>query len=74
MYILIAPHFRFYMKMYEGVFTGSDFVDWLVEKGLVRTREDGAQYGHSLLLGRVITHVTEEHYFYDDNYFYRFTV
>ena len=62
------------MKLYQEVFIGSDFVDWLLEKGLVRTREDAVQYGHSLLLGRILTHVTNEHYFYDDNYFYRFTV
>jgi hypothetical protein len=65
---------RYYAKVYQGVVVGSDLVDWLLEKGLVRTREDATQYGQSLLLGRVLTHVTHEHYFYDDNYFYRFTV
>ena len=39
----------------EVIFNGSDFVDWLLEKGLVRTREDAAQYGHSQLLGSILT-------------------
>ena len=65
---------RYYTRVYQGVFVGSDLVNWLLDKGLVRTREDATQYGHSLLAGRVLTHVTNEHYFYDDNYFYRFIV
>lgn len=62
------------MRMYQDVFAGSDLVDWLLREGIAATREEGTEYGHSLLLGRVLTHVTNEHYFYDDRYFYRFTV
>ena len=72
MYVCALFLCRYYLRVYESVFTGSDFVDWLVDNGLVRTRADGVQYGHHLLQGRVLTHVTEEHYFYDDSYFYRF--
>jgi hypothetical protein len=63
---------RYYAKVYQGVFVGSDFVDWLLEKGLVRTREYATQYGQSLLCGRILTHVTHEHYFCDDNLFLSF--
>ena len=54
------------------MFVGSELVDWLVDKGIVSTREDATEYGQSLLVGRVISHVSEEHYFHDEKYFYRF--
>ncbi len=54
------------------MFTGSDLVDWLLERNIVETREEAVQYGHSLMLGRVLAHVTQEHYFHDEPYFYRF--
>lgn len=60
------------MKKYESVFTGVDLIDWLIEKKIVNSREEAVQYGHSLMLGRVIAHVTYEHYFHDDQYFYKF--
>ena len=68
----ILQLFRYYLKKYESVFSGSEFVDWLLERELVSSREEAVEYGHSLLLGRVIAHVANEHYFHDDNYFYRF--
>ena len=49
-------------------------VDWLLDRGLSETREDAVQYGHSLMLGRVLAHVTEEHYFHDESYYYQFLV
>ena len=58
--------------MFESVFTGSEFVDWMLEKHVVQTREEAVEYGHSLMIGKVIAHVTEEHYFHDEPYFYRF--
>ena len=64
--------FRYHLKRYASVFTGSEFVDWLIERELVRSREEAVEYGHSLMLGRVIAHVSNEHYFHDDQYFYNF--
>ena len=60
------------MKTYNSVFSGAEFVDWLVTKGITKNREDAVQYGHALMVGRVIAHVTDEHYFHDESYFYRF--
>ena len=65
-------NFRYYLKKYESVFSGNEFVDWLIERELVSSREEAVEYGHSLMLGRVIAHVANEHYFHDDNYFYKF--
>ena len=63
---------RYHLKKYESVFTGSELVDWLIERELVNSREEGIEYGHSLMLGRVIAHVSNEHYFHDEAYFYKF--
>ena len=65
---------RYLLKLYESVFIGGDFVEWLIGRGVVTTREAAVQYGLHLLQGRVITHVTEEHYFHDDTYFYKFCI
>ena len=64
---------RFFFWNYTSVFTGSGMVDWLVEEGIVSNREEGAEYGYALMLGRVLSHVTEEHYFHDSGYFYQFS-
>ena len=63
---------RYFFWTYESVFTGAELVDWLVEQEVVTTREEGVDYAHSLMLGRVLAHVAEEHYFHDSSYFYRF--
>ncbi|KAJ8314309.1 hypothetical protein KUTeg_008870 [Tegillarca granosa] len=36
-------------------------------------KQDSVSYGRSLLIGRIIEHVTSEHNFHDLPYFYRFT-
>ena len=54
------------------MFQGKELVDWLIEYGLANTRMDAVVYGNYLLLGRVIQHCVEEHYFYDLPYFYQF--
>ena len=47
-------------------------MDWLMRKGVAKDREDAVQYGQSLLVGRVIAHVSQEHNFHDEPYFYQF--
>ena len=64
--------FRFHFRTYCNVFRGDHLVDWFVEVGLGSSRTDAVRYGNVLLQGRVIKHCTEEHYFYDLPYFYRF--
>ena len=49
-------------------------MSWLVANGVARSREEATAYGQDLLRGRVLEHVTQEHYFYDDNYYYKFPV
>ena len=64
--------YRYYLQVCPNVFTGIDFIDWLLNKGLVNTREEGVQYGNTLLEGRVLSHILDEHYFHDEGYFYKF--
>ena len=63
---------RFHYKFYIGVFKGSEFVDWLVKKKLVKTRNQGVNLGRNLLLGRVLHHVSNKRNFHDDFNLYRF--
>jgi len=65
--------FRFRLRTFEGVFTGTVLVDWLVEEGLAADRFEAVDLGNSLLQGRVIEHCVREHFFYDLPYFYQFT-
>ena len=51
---------------------GSDLVTWLVERGLVLSRQDGEKFGKHLLKGRILMHVENKLDFYDGNYLYIF--
>lgn len=39
---------------------------------LAGSREDAIHYGETLFEGHLIVHITQEHYFYDEEYFYKF--
>lgn len=60
------------LKVYKGVFSGTDLVNWLLEAGLVQNREEAVRYGRSLLDSRVLQHVDGTHHFYDQNLLYTF--
>ena len=66
---LLSISYRF--RKYENVFTGTEFIDWLIEVGLANERSEGVTYGRRLLDGGVLEHVTGEHHFMDMPYFYR---
>ena len=53
-------------------FCGKRLIDWLLRKQFVSTREEGIDYGRKLLYGRVIEHITREHFFCDNTFYYRF--
>lgn len=63
---------RFHYKFYRNVFTGSDLVDWLLRKRLVKTRSQAVAFGRKLVISRVIHHVSHNRHFYDNYNFYRF--
>ena len=36
--------YRYHFKIYQSVFKGSDFVDWLMRHELAESREDAVHY------------------------------
>lgn len=56
----------------EVYFCGNKLIDWLLQNRLVTSREEGLDFGRHLLYGRVIEHITREHFLCDNTYFYRF--
>ncbi|XP_037536299.1 integral membrane protein GPR155 [Nematolebias whitei] len=59
----------------EGVFGGSNLVDWLVERGLCSGRDEAKLYGGRLLQGGVFSHLTGLQSFRDEpSLLYHFTV
>lgn len=60
------------LKVYEGVFAGSDLVDWLLEAGIAQNRDEAVRYGRCLLESRVLHHVDGIHHFQDKNILYTF--
>ncbi|XP_018398863.1 PREDICTED: integral membrane protein GPR155 [Cyphomyrmex costatus] len=62
------------LRVYRGVFSGTDLVNWLLEVGIVNNREDAVRYGRCLLESRVLQHVDGTHHFYDQNLLYMFNV
>lgn len=56
-----------------GVVQGDSLVTWLVERGLVHSRQDGETFGRHLLRGRVIRHVHNHLDFYDSKTLYTFS-
>ncbi|KOC62245.1 Integral membrane protein GPR155 [Habropoda laboriosa] len=61
------------LKLYKGVFTGTDLVNWLLEVGIAQNREEAVEYGRSLLESRVLQHIDGTQHFYDQSLLYTFT-
>lgn len=59
-------------RLYYSVFSGRKLVDWLIAVGLAKDRKEGKRYGQHLLLGNIIRHINEKHFFHDNLYFYTF--
>ncbi|TMS04866.1 Integral membrane protein GPR155 [Larimichthys crocea] len=59
---------------FEGVFLGSDLVDWLVERGLCSGRAEARLYAARLQAGGVLDHLTGRRSFREEpTLLYRFT-
>ncbi|KAI4454822.1 dep domain protein [Holotrichia oblita] len=66
----IAQDKRWRIKIYKKVFSGSKFVDWLIEVGLARDRIEAVNYARHLIEGKVLRHINSVHHFYDRNLLY----
>ncbi|XP_031835558.1 integral membrane protein GPR155 homolog anchor [Nomia melanderi] len=60
------------LKIYKGVFSGTDLVNWLIEAGVAQTRDEAVRYGRCLLESRVLQHIDGTYHFNDENVFYTF--
>ncbi|XP_062578609.1 DEP domain-containing mTOR-interacting protein-like [Saccostrea cucullata] len=54
-------------QVFDRAFMGSAFVDWLVNTGMVNTKEQAIITGRQLLENDIIRHVTDDHHFRNDN-------
>lgn len=61
------------LRTYNGAFTGSDLVDWLLEAGVAKDRDEAIYYGRCLLDSRVLNHVDGTQHFHDRNLLYTFS-
>ncbi|XP_060534255.1 lysosomal cholesterol signaling protein [Cylas formicarius] len=68
----IAADRRWRLKTYKNVFTGTRFVDWMVEVGLARDRVEAVNYGRHLIEGKVLKHINGVYHFYDRGLLYTF--
>ncbi|TFK54688.1 hypothetical protein OE88DRAFT_1653133 [Heliocybe sulcata] len=63
---------RWHSRRYTSVFTGTDFVSWLVREFRdVSTREQGVEVGQKLLDQGLFEHARGTHGFLDGHYFYQ---
>lgn len=58
-------------SMYRKCFIGRDFVTFLVDKYLLKSREEAVQVGQSMVRLALFHHVLNEHDFKDEYLFYR---
>lgn len=63
---------RFHYTLHHNVFSGSDLIDWLISKRLVKTRKQGKHLGRDLIQGRLIHHVSFKRDFHDGYNLYKF--
>lgn len=65
-------NYRWRIKIYRNVFSGTKFVDWLLDVGLARDRIEAVNYARHLIEGKVLKHINNVHHFYDRNLLYTF--
>lgn len=64
---------KFRMKTYKDVFIGSQAVDWLIRHKMANSRREAVEIGRTLgTQMNLFQHVTCDHEFSDDYFFFRF--
>ncbi|RCH99926.1 vacuolar membrane-associated protein iml1, partial [Rhizopus stolonifer] len=64
---------RWHFRIFNDVFTGTEFVDWIIAQiEDISTREQAVQFGNSLMQRKppLFISATKRHNFLDGNYFY----
>jgi hypothetical protein len=62
---------RYYLNTYAKCFVGSEAVDWIMQNQQC-SRAEAVELGQVLVDRKIIHHVTDEHGFEDNYFFYRF--
>eukprot|EP00118_Oscarella_pearsei_P014140 m.119292 g.119292 ORF g.119292 m.119292 type:complete len:854 (+) comp37687_c0_seq2:132-2693(+) len=63
---------KYHLRKYRSAMVGCDLVAWLTDEGIAEDQAAAVDYGRTLLRGRVLKHVHDEHDFHDLGYFYEF--
>ncbi|XP_019854510.1 PREDICTED: DEP domain-containing mTOR-interacting protein-like [Amphimedon queenslandica] len=63
---------KYHLQTFKQSFIGREFVDWLITRGEVSTREEGTQLGRQFVDAGVFRHVCDDHHFKDEYLFFRF--
>ena len=61
-----------FMYTYRSCFLGTDLVDVLMNRYKLRTRDEAVEIGIMLFELKMFAHVTTDHVFSDEKYFYRY--
>ena len=70
--VVVKDH-RYRLRVYHDVFVGSEAVEFLVRSGIAKSKEEAVEIGQNLASTfRLFEHVTRDHNFQDEYYFYRF--
>ncbi|KAK9722915.1 vacuolar membrane-associated protein iml1 [Basidiobolus ranarum] len=63
---------RWHFRLFEGVFIGNEFVDWLIKEfSDLDTREEALEFGNNLMNQGLFVHVNKKHRLLDGHYFYQ---
>ncbi|KAK9764574.1 vacuolar membrane-associated protein iml1 [Basidiobolus ranarum] len=63
---------RWHFKLFEGVFVGNEFVDWLIKEfSDLESRDDALEFGNNLMTQGLFIHVYKKHRLLDGHYFYQ---
>ena len=60
-------------RIHHSCFIGSDFVDFLVQKGLADSRKEAVAMGQRMYDEKLLRHVTDSYSFRDAYFYYRFS-
>jgi hypothetical protein len=64
---------KYLLSTFKNCFVGKEAVDFLIEHGYCKTREDAVDLGQSIMdETKAFEHVCRDHPFADDNLFYHF--
>lgn len=71
--IKVSNH-TYHLKTYKNSFVGSEAIDFIVESGMSKTRDDAVKLGRMLADDyKLFEHVSNAHELKDERLFYRFT-